>query len=78
MKEILNNQIIPHDMGNGWRIDIVVSEDTFEAWIYHSGYGIKELMFGIEKKTSTYQAFCDMVETNFEEYRNDYEDEYID
>lgn len=77
MKEILNNQIIPLDMGEGWKIDIVVSEDTYEAWIYYHVCGIKELMFGVKKATSQYKDFCDMVEANFEEYRDSYEAEYM-
>ena len=77
MKEILNNQVIPHDIGDGWRIDIVVLNDSFQSWIYHKDYGVKTLMFGVDKRNTTYKDFCKMVETNFPEYQTDYVKEYM-
>lgn len=75
MKKLLSNHITAHDMGEGWRVDIVTTADTYEAWIYKEGYGIKTLMFGSSQPQN---RFCDMVQDNFEDYKKSYIDEVID
>ena len=78
MRELLNNQITAYDMGNGWRVDIVVSANEYGAWIYHDGYGVKDFMFGVDQNQTRFGDFCDLVRGNFEEYKALYAEEVMD
>lgn len=68
------------DVGHGFLVDIVAikSKDLYEAWIYHSSYGIKELMFGISMKDETYDGFLDLVYRNLDDHIFYYAKEYMD
>ena len=77
MRQILSTQTAVYDMGEGWRVDIVTTPETYEAWIYHKDYGVKNLLFGTSTDTR-FNIFCDMIERNFEEYKQDYINDYME
>ena len=62
-------------------IDIVEKPDEFEAFLYHKGYGIKDLMFGSPKQQhdgeQTFEMFLELVEANLTDYINIYREEYM-
>ena len=59
--------------GRGFLLDVVSTEDAFEAWLYHEQYGIKDMMFGLLKsKTPSLQEALDVIEPNLHEYISDY------
>lgn len=83
MKQILTTNTFTYDMGKKWRMDIVVmpKKDYAEAWIYREDYGIKSLMFGSSYNQSTCRTldyFIDMAYANFYDYKEIYEEEYMD
>ena len=78
MKQLLNHQIIAYNMGDGWRVDIVILADEYEAWIYEEDHGVKTLMFGLSQEQTRFRSFCDMVQDNFEEYKRIYTEEVIE
>ena len=58
-----------------YTVDIVTLGDTYEAWLYHDGYGVKNLMFGVPIAQQTYEQFVYLVELNMEEYIGIYAEE---
>lgn len=69
-----------YDVGRGFLVDVITikSKEEYEAWIYHSSYGIKELMFGISMKDETYDGFLDLVYRNLEDNILSYAKWYMD
>lgn len=70
-----------YKVGGGFMVDIIVNHEknptTYEAWLYHEKYGIKELMFGWY--SGTYKEFVNMVKANLEneDYIFDYYNEHM-
>lgn len=64
------NRIITTDTYtyNDYMIDIVITPDDFEGWIYKKSAGLKMLMFGCPKKQQDYNEFITLIENNIEEY----------
>lgn len=60
----------------GFRMEIVEKTDTFECWIYHSNYGIKDLMFGGKKADTTKEDFIELAKANYIDYLKGYIDDY--
>ena len=50
-----------------FKILVVESETSFEAWITCEPYGIAEFMFGAEKRRLGDDSFIDIVKANLEE-----------
>lgn len=67
-----------YEVGNGFLVDIVVTESEHEAWIYHKDYGIKSMMWGGLNSSETIEDFKALVEANVPEYAEDYMSEYMD
>jgi hypothetical protein len=61
-----------------WTVDIIETEEWFEAWLGNINYGIKEFMFGLSKETYTAEQFLETVVLNLNKYEDDYVDEYFD
>lgn len=59
-------------------IDVVDTGVKYEAWVYHTDYGIKWFLFAVEKKSTNKDDFCRMVRNNMDEYIELYKHEYID
>lgn len=71
-----NTNIVRFEDGDFW-VDIVDDGDVWEAWLTRKNYAISELMFGWPKtqpdgSTYDFDAFCELVEGNLEEYEADY------
>ena len=62
----------------GFMVDVVTTSDTYEAWIYHKDYGIKELMFGMPKKQQSYEKFIEIVEWNVDDDIFAYMEQHMD
>lgn len=62
----------------GFMIDIVTTDATYEAFLYHKKCGVKDLMFGCPKEQQPYEDFLELVEINADEYISDYAGEYMD
>lgn len=77
-----------YDAGDGFCVDLVndLSEKMFHAYLYHEGYGIKELMFGVPYvqpstgERETLISFAEMVEANLaaQPYKAWYREQYMD
>ncbi len=52
-KRVTSKKTATYNVFGGWYIDIIETDDMFEAWIYLKSYGIKSLMWG-----SSYMAQC--------------------
>lgn len=65
-----------YDCGDGFRIDIVETDEEQEAWLYHKDYGVKELMFGVDKHLYRLDQFLDdhRVNADKERYISDHFD----
>ena len=64
-------------------IEILEYPDTFEAWVYHKDYGVKELMWGCPKVQPNghdvdREGFLEMVEYNRAEYEEGFLEEYAE
>ena len=62
---------VEHELYNGFMVDIVESEELFEAYLYHKNYGVKMSVFGTMKeaykeyygKPETLNGFSELVES---------------
>lgn len=61
----------------GFLIDIQDRENTKEAWLYHHLYGVKTLIFGLEKPV-TDKKILELLELQIKEAVNDYKNSYMD
>lgn len=63
-------------------IEIVESENEFEAWIGHRNYGVFAEMFAVPKEqlenTITQEEFRDMVVADLDRHKSIYQEEYMD
>ena len=57
---------------NKFLVDVVETENDYEAWIYRKGDGIKNLMFGCPKTQQSYSEFIELVMYNLDTYKHDY------
>ena len=73
MKEIKEIKTYTYDMGDGFRVDIVTDfeKSEYEAWVYHTNYGKKIQMFGVEILSTSYKELMEMAETNHYDYRGE-------
>lgn len=69
-----------YNMGDGFCVDIVAkrngSDTQLDSWVYHEDYGVKQYMFGAGDDDCI--AFINLVYANFDEYRELYEEEFMD
>lgn len=81
MKEINNRFALmgQYSAGDGFLIDVFENktEDTYEAWIYHKDYGMKNLMFGMPTTQQRYKEFLECVECDIDEQKRIYSEDYI-
>lgn len=59
-------------------IDITVSNEGREAWIYRRSYGVKNLMFGVDEDQETEESFLKLVWLNIPYHVDIYNNEEID
>ena len=58
-------------------VDIVEMEDVFEAYLYRNGYGVKSLMFGVDKAQTTKEDFISLVSANLHTHIDHYMEEVV-
>lgn len=74
-----NIDIESWEVWDGFILDLVTKgTETYEAWIYHTDYGIKTLMWGVPQDSTTYGEFKDMVASSVAENIEGYKEEYMD
>ncbi len=73
----LNYKFKTFGYDNGFRMDIVITENNYEGWIYHKDYEVKKFMFGLPKFQQTYDEALKIFSYNFDEYIKGYIEEYI-
>ena len=49
------------DEKDGYMIDIVTTDEDYEAWIYHKDYTDKQFMYSCSKEQETYESFIKLV-----------------
>ena len=57
-----------YDYDDEYCIDIITTNDTYEAWLYKNDYGIKTLMFGGLIEQQSKDEFLKIVDANVEDY----------
>lgn len=57
-------------------VDVVKTDYGYEAYLYKSTYGVRDLMFGLQE--DDLEKFIDIVEANLVEYMHMYNEEYGD
>ena len=57
-----------YDYDGTYMVDVVTTDDYYEAWLYNILYGIKTSMFGVPKSQQSYREFLDIVVSNIDEY----------
>lgn len=78
MKKLINHSVTTYIYKNVWRIDVINNKSTYEAWIYHKDYGIKNLMWAVEAEVYGNLAdFTALVEKNADDYIRIYKEDHI-
>lgn len=83
MKKAKCRQTYVYEMGNGWLIEIYGSVDkqndisVWEAWLGYETIGVKQFMFGVEKKTETLESFKEMAFDSFDEFKEIFREDYM-
>lgn len=79
-KKVVGRKTTTYNPERDWYIDVIETDDMFEAWIYLGSYGVKSLMWGSPKQqeggTVIRKYFLDMVKANFISYANGYVEEF--
>lgn len=80
MKRVTGRKTRTYHADGDWYIDIVETEDEFEAWIWMGSYGVKSLMWGSPKQQVwgivTRKDFLDMVKAQWADYVGGYIEEF--
>ncbi len=67
-----------HTSLGDFMVDVVENAVTYEAYLYHSAYGVKTLMFDLNKADVTKEKFLAIVNANLASYVDLYTQEYCD
>lgn len=78
MRKISDIKTDTYQFSENYFIDIVTSNDGYDAFLYNKNYGIKVFMFGCPRYYQTYDEFLGMVYVNATDYIYEYETEYLD
>lgn len=65
-------------LNEGYMVDVVDMGMQYAAWFYHNGYGVKMLMFEIDKSNESYESFLDLVKRNIPTEKKVYRELYLD
>ena len=55
-----------YEIGEGFMVDIATLPETYEAWLYHKDYGVKDLVFGMPIEQQPYDEFVSIVDDALE------------
>lgn len=81
MRQVSISTIATYEDDEGFRVDIVHNTEddhpTYEAYIYHALYGVKEFMYGMLDTDVTLEQFTEMVLNDVTEYSAYYDEDYM-
>ena len=60
-----------------WMIDIISTSKEYKAYLYNSGYGVKELLLSSLKEQQSYELFLSIVEADVEKDIKKYIDKHM-
>ena len=75
---ITDKTITTCQIHDGFLIDVVEVDDTFEFWLYHESVGVKYLMFGLPKTDMDKREFINRALSQVDEYIDLYTEEYME
>ena len=82
MKRMTGRKTTTYQADGDWYIDIIETEDEFEAWIWMGSYGIKSLMWGEPKQqvwgVVTRKDFIGRVKTLWTDYIEGYLEDVLE
>lgn len=61
-----------YEMGKGYMLDVTEGRDTFEAWVWREGFGVKDLMFSALKSKTDAEGFLVRAEREYWEHAKTY------
>ena len=67
-----------YDYDGTYMVEIVTTEEYYEAWLYNVDYGYKMLMFGCSRAKQSYKKFINDVEYQVRDYIGYYIEEVED
>jgi len=76
-------EIKTYDIGNKWFVDIEVwhgkltGDSRYDAWLYHSDYGVKMHLFGVFASDTKWEQFMEAAERTAMENKQVYYNLYI-
>lgn len=65
-----------YEMGKGFMLDVTECRDTYEAWVWRDGFGVKDLMFSVLKSKTDMNEFLLMAERAYPEYADRFDKAY--
>lgn len=75
---LIENKTYTYWVGGNFLVDIVDTPEAYEAYVYNTEYGVKEMMLGCSKEYTTLEDFIKEVEANdilipsIESYKEEY------
>ena len=67
---------VTYEVKDNYFLDLVTKEDSYEAWIYNSQYGIKTMIYGVPRYQNTKEEFLEILEETIDEDINFYKENY--
>lgn len=65
-----------YDMGSGFMMDVVVTRDQYEMWVWMEGCGVKDFAYGSLKRDVSMDDFLRLAEKNYPSYARTYRKNY--
>ena len=69
-------EIRSYEMGKGFMLDVTEAKDTYDAWIWRQGFGVKELYFSCLKSRISEEGFLLEAERRYPEQAAKYAQAY--
>lgn len=76
MKECKEIKTTIYELGNKWFVEIDITKDLYESWLWHCDYDIKMYVIG-SKKIGDYNWFIGIVNENIDDYMKVYKEKYM-
>lgn len=82
MKISYYQTLATYDVGDGFYVDMVLDRESkyhsYEAWMFHKDYGVKQLMYGIPIDEMSFERFETSIKCSVAEHKRFYRDEVFD
>ena len=76
MKECKEIKTTIYELGDKWFVEIDITKDLYESWLWHCDYDIKMYVIG-SKKIRDYNWFIEIVNENIDDYMEIYKEKYM-